>query len=485
MSPTEILALAVLALDVAALAHAVTRHLGVASTLAWIFFILFLPGAGAVAYFLLASPRIRTTRRRRRLAGEAVRAAIRRSLGREPLPVEVEHASPLARSVLFLGTRLTGLPPRAGNRVELLLDNERAFRAKAEAVRGAERTVWAEYYTVEDDATGRAFLADLAERARAGCDVRLLHDAVGSSGIPEKGLEALRAAGGKSEAFLPVNPLRKRWSTHLRNHRKLLVVDERIGFTGGMNVGDEYALGNPVATGPVKRGHDRPWRDAHLRIEGPAVFDLATVFAEDWTFASGERLVPSSVPLPTPGGSVVAVLPSGPDQAANANANAQTYFAALSGALERCWLTTPYFVPDEPTVAALCNAAYRGIDVRVLVPAESDVPVARAAGGFFYGTLLRSGVRIFEYLPAVLHAKTVVVDGSWALIGSANLDFRSFTLNFELGALVFDRPFASLLEARFVGDLADSREVTLASVGRRGFLERTQLGLARLLAPLL
>ena len=381
-----------------------------------------------------------------------MRAAIRRSLGSEPFPAEVDLASPLARSVLFLGMRLTGLPPRAGNRVELLLDNERAFDSKAEAIRGAERSVWAEYYIVEDDETGRAFLADLTERARAGCDVRLLYDAVGSSGIPEESLEALRAAGGKTEAFLPLNPLRKRWSAHLRNHRKLLVVDERIGFTGGMNVGDEYAGGSWIAPGSGRGRRNRPWHDAHLRIEGPAVFDLATVFAEDWTFASGERLVPSSIPLPVRGGSVVAVLPSGPDQ--DANANAHVYFAALSGALERCWLTTPYFVPDEPTVRALCNAAYRGIDVRVLVPAESDVPVAQAAGRFFYGPLLRSGVRIFEYLPAVLHAKTVVVDGSWALVGSANLDFRSFSLNFELGALVFDRAFATLLEERFTGDLA-------------------------------
>ncbi|MBK8596191.1 MAG: cardiolipin synthase [Holophagales bacterium] len=483
MTFTEILALAALALDAVALVHAVTRHLGVASTLAWIFFILFLPGVGPLTYFLLASPRIRTTRRRRRLAGQAVRAAIQRSLGSEPLPAEVNHASPLARSVLFLGMRLTGLPPRAGNRVELLLDNERAFDSKTEAIRGAQRSVWAEYYIVEDDETGRAFLAELAERARAGCDVRLLYDAVGSSGIPEESLEALRTAGGKAEAFLPVNPLRRRWSAHLRNHRKLLVVDERIGFTGGMNVGDEYARGAWILSGAGRRHRNRPWRDAHLRVTGPAVFDLATVFAEDWTFASGERLVPSSVPLPVPGGSAVAVLPSGPDQVANANAH--TYFAALSGALERCWLTTPYFVPDEPTVHALCNAAYRGLDVRVLVPAESDVPVAQAAGRFFYGPLLRSGVRIFEYLPGFLHAKTVVVDGSWALVGSANLDFRSFSLNFELGALVFDRAFATLLEERFTRDLAQSREVSLASVERRGFAERARLGLARLLAPLL
>lgn len=478
MTLAQAFALLVAILDVVALVHAVTRHLGVSSTLAWIFFILFLPGLGPVAYFLLASPRIRTTRRRRRLAGEAVRAALRRSLGRDPLPAEIDGSAPLARSVLFLGARLTGLPASGGNRVELLLDNEAAFRSKAVAVRGAERSVWAEYYIVEDDATGRAFLADLAGRARAGCDVRLLYDAVGSSGIPGEALSELRAAGGKAEAFLPVNPLRRRWSAHLRNHRKLLVVDERIGFTGGMNVGDEYARGRSGSG-----GRDRPWHDAHLRVEGPAVFHLATIFAEDWTFAAGGRLVPTSVPMPHAGGSVVAVVPSGPDQTANANAH--TYFAAVSGALERCWLTTPYFVPDEPTVRALCNAAYRGIDVRVLVPAESDVPLAQAAGRFFYGPLLRAGVRIFEYEPAVLHAKTVVVDGAWSLVGSANLDFRSFTLNFELGAVVFDRAFAALLEGRFVRDLAESREATLADVERRGFADRARLGLARLLAPLL
>lgn len=483
MSLTHILALAVVVADVLALVHAVTRHLGVTSTLAWIFFILFLPGIGPLAYFLLASPRIRTTRRRKRLAGEAVRTAIRRNLGREPLPAEIDASSPLARSVLFLGTRLTGLPPRAGNRVELLLENEGAFRSKAEAIRGATRSVWAEYYIVEDDATGRAFLADLAERALAGCDVRLLYDAVGSSDIPSEGLEALRAAGGRAAAFLPLNPLRRRWSAHLRNHRKLLVVDEEIAFTGGMNVGDEYARGSRLAGGSGGALRNRPWRDAHLRLEGPAVFDLATVFAEDWSFATAERLVPGRIPMPTAGGSVVAVLPSGPDQAANANAH--VYFSALSGALERCWLTTPYFVPDEPTARALANAALRGIDVRVLVPAESDVPVARAAGQFFYGPLLRAGVRIFEYEPAVLHAKTVVVDGSWALVGSANFDFRSFALNFELGAVVYDRAFAALLEERFLRDLADSREVTLAAVERRGFAERARIGLARLLAPLL
>ena len=482
MSLTEILALALAVLDAVALVHAVTRHLGVASTLAWIFFIFFLPGFGPLAYFLLASPRVRTTRRRKRLAGEAVRAAIRRNLGVHPLPAEVDQSSPLARSVLFLGTRLTGLPPRSGNRLELLLDNQAAFRSKAEAIRGAERSVWAEYYIVEDDETGRGFLADLADRARAGCDVRLLYDAVGSSDIPEEGLAELRAAGGKAEAFLPLNPLRRRWSAHLRNHRKLLVVDERIGFTGGMNVGDEYAGGGSRSARSGAKAR-RPWHDAHLRVEGPAVFDLATVFAEDWTFAAEDRLVPASIPLPVPGGSVVAVLPSGPDQTANANAH--TYFSALSGALERCWLTTPYFIPDEPAARALANAALRGIDVRVLVPAESDVPLAQAAGRFFYGSLLRAGVRIFEYQPSVLHAKTVVVDGAWALVGSANFDFRSFTLNFELGAVVFDRAFAALLEERFVRDLADSREVTLAAVERRGFLQRARLGLARLLAPLL
>ncbi len=479
MDLLQIVGIAGALLTAAGILHAVARHIGVTATLAWIFAMLAVPFAGPIAYFLLAGPRLRRTRRHRRLAGEAVRKAMRRRLGPAGFPAAVLASSPLAQSVAALGTRLTGLPPSAGNLVALRTDNVRTFEEMKQAVLAAERSVWAEYYIVSDDATGRAFLALLAEKARQGVDVRLLYDAVGSSDVPEDGLEALRDSGGRAEAFLPVNPFRRRWAVHLRNHRKLLVVDGERAFLGGMNVGDAYAGGSAAGSTPA----ERPWRDTNLALSGPAVADLATVFAEDWTFASDERLVPPSVSVPARGGSVVGIVPSGPDQAANAAE--QTYFAAVTGARSRCWLTTPYFVPDEGTLRALASAAFRGVDLRVLVPAHGDVAVAQAAGRWYYRALLRAGARVFEYEPAVLHAKTLVVDGAFSLVGSANLDFRSFGLNFEIGAVVFDPEFAAEMEGLFEADLAESREVTRAEVEQRSLPDRLRLGGARLLAPLL
>jgi cardiolipin synthase len=277
-------------------------------------------------------------------------------------------------------------------------------------------------------------------------------------------------------AFLPVNPLARRWSVHLRNHRKMVVVDGRIGFTGGMNVGDEYS-------GRARWKGNQFFHDTHLALHGPAVWDLGVIFSEDWRFATGERIELPPQPAPEPEGSVVAVVPSGPDQRHNANALA--YFAGIASARHRCWLQSPYFIPDEPTAQALITAALRGVDVRVLVPARCDVKLVGRAARSYYRALLRGGVRIFEFEPSMLHAKAMVVDGSWCLIGSANIDIRSFRLNFELGALIVDGAFAAHFESHFEEDLADSREVKRAALARIGLLDRLRDGVARLLSPLL
>ncbi len=454
---------------------AVTRGRGVTGTLAWIFAILALPFVGSFAYFLLANPSVRRTRRKKRLTAAEVRAAVvtvTRSTGSE--------LSPLATSVIHLATRLTGIAPTEGNRVELLTQNAEAFAAIERAILEARRTIWTQYYIVNDDDTGNRFLDLLAMRAREGVDVRLLYDAVGSADIDESRVEKLRAAGGHAEAFLPTNPLRRRWAIQLRNHRKILVADGRLAFTGGMNVGDEYS--GYSGFGVLKR--KVPWRDTHLSIEGPAAYDLATVFAEDWAFTTGTRLVPEwSDPPAACGGSLVGLLPSGPDQAQNANALA--YFSGAALSRERCYLTSPYFVPDEPMIRALESAALRGVDVRLLVPAVSDVAFVRAAAWSYFPSLLRAGVRIFQYRPAVLHAKTFAVDGTWGLVGSANVDIRSFSLNFEIGVLVFDPRFAKELEDRFLKDLEKSVEITQADVSRRGLRGRLSSGIARLFSPLL
>jgi cardiolipin synthase len=471
-SPWRIAPLVVALLDLYVLGRAITRRQGVEATLAWIFAILALPGIGAVAYLLLANPRVRHTTRRMQRAREVVRAA-------QDLAAEAESrdgAGGPGYEVFALVAAATGLPPRAGQRVELLSRDQDAFECMAAALADAERRIWAEYYIIADDETGKRFLAALAAAAARGVEVRLIYDALGSFRLDHRRLAPIVEAGGRVTPFLPLNPLRRKFAALLRNHRKLIVVDDRLGFTGGMNIGDEYSGFAP------KKGK-RPFRDSHLGLEGPIVADLALLFAEDWRFATDESLGELGPPPPACGPAIAQLLPSGPDHAWNANALA--YFRGISTARHRVWLATAYFVPDEPVLRALQSAALSGVDVRVMVPAQSDVRLLGPAARSYFPALLRAGVRVYEYLPAMLHSKTLVVDSAWGIVGSANADVRSFRLNFEVGALVADAGFARRLEATFEEDQAASREVTLETIARLTRRERLRDGLARLLSPLL
>jgi len=418
----------------------------------------------------------RTTRRMRRAA-----ASVRMASGHAEFAARRgrKKVNRLDGPLLHLAYQLTGLPPTEGNRVDLLADDVKAFQRMEEAIKAAKRYVWAEYYIIGNDVTGRRFLKLLAKKAREGVAVRLLYDAVGSLGLDARRLAAIRNAGGRAEAFLPLNPLRRRWSVHLRNHRKFIVIDGQIGFTGGMNVADEYS-------GRARRRGQWHFRDYHLSIHGPAAGDLASEFVEDWAFATDEVLEIPFVSPPLPeANSVVSVIPSGPDQ--ETNATNMIYFAGIAAARERVFLTTPYFIPDEPTLHALLSAALRGLDVRILVPAyeKNDVRLVAFASRSYYPELIRGGVRIFEFLPTSLHTKSIVVDGAWGMIGSANVDLRSFRLNFELSALVSDTAFAKVLEQRFQRDLKESREVTAEMLDSHGFLVRLRDRTIRLLSPLL
>jgi len=473
LGPWRIAGVLLALLDLYAIGRAVARRRGVEATLAWIFAILALPGLGGIAYLLLADPRLPRRSRRMRRAREAARAAerIARRADLEDGPGGNDFR------VLRLVAATTGLAPRAGNRVVLLTRDEAAVERMWQSFLTARHSIWAEYYIIANDDTGALFLDLLADRARAGIEVRLIYDAVGSWRIDKRRVGAILAAGGRAVESLPMSPVRRRWSVHLRNHRKLVVVDGRVAFTGGMNVGDEYSgLGR-------RRGREA-FRDSHLELEGPAVGDLARLFAEDWELATGDPLeTRGRPPAAASGGCIVSVLPSGPDQARNATGLA--FFAGIASARERVWLTSAYFVPETATAQALAASALRGVDVRVLVPRRLDVPILGAAARSYYPALLEAGVRIYEYLPRMLHAKTLVVDSSWGIVGSANVDVRSSLLNFELGALVADAGFARCLEEAFEADLAESEEIPLERVRSLSRAARLRDGAARLLAPLL
>jgi cardiolipin synthase len=456
----------VLALDVLAIGRALLRNHGVESTLAWIMAIVAFPGIGAVAYLLAANPIVRRPTRPRRPAAEPARAAV---------ATPGAGATGVADGLLRIAASLTGTAATAGNEVSVLAESEDAFRRIEGALAAARRSIWAEYYLVRNDETGHGFLAALAAAAGRGVEVRLLYDAVGSLGLDGGRLAAIRAAGGRVAPFLPINPLRRRWSVHLRNHRKLVIVDGEAAFTGGMNIGDEYS-------GRSRRRGGTHFVDTHLDVRGPAVLGLAAVFADDWHFSTNENLACAEAPPPA-GLASVAIVPSGPDQELNASALA--YFTGITLARERCFLTTPYFIPDEPTMRALVAAAQRGVDVRLLVPARCDVPLVGAAARASFPRLLRGGVRVLEYLPSMLHAKTLVADGEAAIVGSANVDIRSFRFNFELGAVAADAAVAASLERRFLEAAEAAREVTAADVARASLPRRILNGVSRLLSPLL
>jgi cardiolipin synthase len=353
-----------------------------------------------------------------------------------------------------------------------------------------------QFYIIQRDETGTSLRDRLVEAAGRGLEVRVLYDAVGSSNLDDDFWKPLTDAGGRAVAFNPVSfftsRLRRRDRIDFRNHRKLVVIDGRVGFTGGINIGREYLGLDPEI------GH---WRDTHLRIEGPAVLSLQEVFALDWRMGCEEKASVASwfvTPSVTSDGALVQIVDSGPDS--DWAPVEQIYFQAISSAEERVWLTTPYFVPSPSIEAAIVAAAMRGVDVRLLVPIRPDSLLVGLASRSYFAHLLRAGVRIFLYegfrrrrlgrgragaRKGFLHAKTMVVDSWMGTIGSANMDMRSFRLNFELNAFVYDRTLCDEMAAQFELDLEQASEFTRESVARTPYPRKLAQQTARLMSPLL
>ncbi|HVR11099.1 MAG TPA: phospholipase D-like domain-containing protein [Thermoanaerobaculia bacterium] len=369
--------------------------------------------------------------------------------------------------------RVETKPVHPGNQLELYHTGEAAFAAMFQAVAAARQEVLLESYIFKDDAVGRGMLDELAAAARRGVAVRVLADALGSLATRADFWRDMARRGVDAHLF---NPLFKHlWYQPFRDHRKLLVVDRNVGFTGGMNIGVEY--GSPSAPGG-------PWRDTHVRVTGPAAWTMAIVFNEGWEYAGGEPIdLPPLTVAPDLPGARVLVLDARP---LRGNREAAASLVAIAAAArERLWITNAYFAPGHTAVRTLAGAARRGVDVRLLLPGRSDVPIVRHAGHGYFGDLLRLGVRIFEYGAAVLHAKSLVADGYLSVVGSTNLDFRSFLFNAECNLVVFDAPFAARLEESFAGDLANAAEITLPAWRRRPLLHRAGDRLARMLSPIL
>jgi cardiolipin synthase len=395
-------------------------------------------------------------------AGVALQLSFRRRPGTVPPPLP--ESAP--RADLRYALHPAGFT--AGNQLRVLRDGTETYPAMLEAIRAAERTVHLETYILAADRTGRRFGELLAEKARAGVTVRLLFDSVGALGLPASYVDELVAAGVKVCEFHPVWPWRRRFHLSQRDHRKILVVDGRWGFVGGLNIADNYA---PVSEGGVG------WHDMHCRLEGPAVGELQRLFRRTWTKAGGDHFPLDATTLPPPcdddqaaSGALVRVI--GNEGVRGRSPIRRVYLHALKQARRTIAIANAYFIPDRGLRRALLNAAQRGVQVRVIVPGRSDVAAVRWATRHLYRLLLRGGVRIYEWRGRMMHAKTAVIDEVWSTVGSCNLDAMSLQINLEVIAIAIDRAFGRRMAEQFVIDVAESREIELAEWAKRPWWHR-------------
>ncbi|WP_256977337.1 phospholipase D-like domain-containing protein [Bordetella genomosp. 10] len=393
---------------------------------------------------------------------------------------------------------ISGAPLTIGNRVTLLADGPRTYAAMLRDIRAARQYIHMESYIFDDDEVGRMFADAFIAKREEGVAVALMVDGVGTIGTPDALFKRMRDAGVKVVVFNPVNPVRAKagWAPNNRDHRKLLVVDGKVGFLGGINISGVYAsapsrggsAGSALsfsrggkADGAKPDAETAPWRDTHIRVEGPAVGEIERVMQQGWTEQHGPPLdareyYPRSTPV---GPTMVRIVANRPGDK-DGYTLYLTLISAIKSAQRSIHITMAYFVPDPAFVQALTEAAQRGVDVGMVLPGFSDSSLVWHAGRSYYTQLLEAGAHLYERRDALLHAKTAVIDGVWSTVGSSNMDWRSFALNYELNAVILGPDFGGEMEALFERDVAEATPVTAEGWAKRGFEDRFMEAFARL-----
>lgn len=446
---------------------------------AWMFILFLCPPVGPVLYYLMA----REYKKRKRLQHRGpvpfrtLRSLLRaRSLTADTLE-KMSNPEFVQQERLFkLLTHQAVNPITCGNRTEVYSSGESAFGAMLEQMEQARDHIHLEFYIFRSDMIGSAFGEVMIRKAREGVKVRMLCDGLGSFKLAHAFVKRLKEAGVEVYFFLPPRVAVWNRRVNYRNHRKIVVVDGRVGFVGGLNVGDDY-LGLYE-----KMGY---WRDTHLQLEGDSVNDLQLAFLEDWLLASGQDLGdPALFPAREgPGREQVQILTSGPNLPRNAIQ--EMIFNSIAVAKRRIWIASPYFIPDPSVYSALKTAALSGVEVIVMMPYHSDSRLVKLASLSYVEELLQAGIQFVQYTKGFLHAKVMLIDGLLASVGTANMDMRSFFYNFELTALLFDPEAIARLERDFRQDLADSIPIRPEEFAGRSRRQKGLELLARLLAPLL
>lgn len=455
-----------------------------ASSSAWLLLILFLPLVGFPLYWLIGSPWVRGRRHEVQARANQLLEEINADL--PPLPADVAVSDGLA-SVVTMNRRLTSLPCVTGADEGLFGDTEEFFAALAEAIEGAHDHVHVEFYIVARDASTEPVFRAMFEAVRRGVTVRLLLDHLGSRKYPgRKQMEQALTDGGVDWHYLmPIDPLRGRWRRpDLRNHRKLMVVDGTVGFVGSHNlIGAAYGS-------PANERIGRHWKDLSLRLSGDAVSSLQSVFLTDWFTETGERLGHTAYLIDQPDlvpgdrANAMQLVPSGPGFPTEPNLR---MFTALVGlATEKISITSPYFVPDDALLSAITSAAYRGVRVELFVGEQADQFLVGHAQRSYYRALLTAGVIIHLYpAPTVLHGKYLTVDDAVGVIGSSNMDYRSFGLTYEIMMMAFGGSLVQRLQANDDEYRAVCRELTLAEWDAQPWLSRYVDNVCRLTAALM
>ena len=449
------------------------------ATWAWLMVLLFIPILGFLLYLFLGQDLKRKKTFHVKVKSDETKTIAHREkrqiqyfLSETKNPVVSQYSS-LAHLHFMTG----GFPLTEDNEVEILQNGAEKFPALLSSLQEARRYIHMEYYILRNDELGRRIIEVLSEKAREGVEVKLLYDGMGCIRVPRKFFKPLLKAGGQIANFYPPFLPYINLRVNYRNHRKICVVDGKTAFIGGLNIGDEY-LGKSKKFGF--------WRDIHLKIQGSALYYLQFRFLLDWEFCTGEKNVFKDTYFPKidiEGKAGVQIVSSGPDS--KWASVKQGYFKMIMGAKKKIYIQTPYFVPDDSIIEALKVAALSGIDVRVMVPCKPDHPFVYWATMSYVGELLEAGVKCYTYLKGFLHSKLVIIDGCVGSVGTANMDIRSFKMNFEVNAFIYDEEVVKSLEKGFLLDLKDSKEVTITEYARRSPILKFKESISRLLSPLL
>lgn len=442
-------------------------------TISWLLVLLLVPLFGLMFYAMFGQNfrqrKIISKKSIRRLKYKSADALDMKAIDKNDFPESTYHLIKL----LYFNNEA---PLYEKNAVEIYTNGEETFDAIFEAIDKAEEHIHAEFFIIEPDPVGRKFRDLLIKKAKEGVRVRLIYDYWGSFNLNKKFFQPLREAGAYVHPFLPAKFPFFAHKINYRNHRKMVVIDGKVGFTGGLNVATRYREGDYLGK----------WRDTTIRIEGTAVYGLQNTFLMDWYFVDRKLITDKKYypeHYPSRATNRIQIVHSGPDT--DWENIMQGIFIAIAAAKKYVYIHTPYFMPTEVVAAALKVAALGGIDVRIIVPSKSDTSLARSSNYSFIGPMVEAGVRVYLYKNGFLHSKAIVIDDFISTVGTANMDFRSYEQNFEVNAFIYDKKTAVSLKKFFLNDLAKCTEVTRQEWAARSKWERLKESFARLFSPLM